>query len=50
MSTQLLPPSAALRMCAESAAGIDDAPGSHIPIASAMPVIVAAVPIVMHVP
>ena len=50
MSTARRPQSAAIRMCAESAAGIDDAPGRHKPIASAMPVIVAAVPIVMHVP
>ncbi len=33
-----------------SAAGIDDAPGSVRPSASAMPIIVAAVPMVMQVP
>ncbi len=33
-----------------SAAGIADAPGSARPIASVMPIIVAAVPIVMQVP
>src|SRR5690349_24789167 len=44
------PASAAIRECAASTAGIDDAPGSDIPIASAIAVIVLAVPIVMHVP
>jgi len=34
----------------ESAAGIEDAPGSVMPIASAIAVIVLAVPMVMQVP
>ena len=34
----------------ESAAGIDDAPGSASPIASAIAIMVAAVPITMQVP
>ena len=39
-----------MRGCAESAAGIDDAPGSIMPSASAAAAIVDAVPIVMQVP
>jgi hypothetical protein len=44
------PHSALMRMWFASAAGIDDAPGRVKPTASAMPIIVAAVPIVMQVP
>ena len=44
------PLSALMRMWFESAAGIADAPGSVMPIASAIAVIVLAVPIVMHTP
>ncbi len=49
-STIRRPAAAAMRGCAESAAGIDEAPGSVIPSASAAAAIVEAVPIVMHVP
>ena len=44
------PAAEAMRGCAESAAGIDDAPGSVSPSASTAAAIVEAVPIVMHVP
>ena len=49
-STTRRPAAAAMRGCAESAAGIDDAPGIVMPRASAAAAIVEAVPIVMHVP
>jgi len=39
-----------MRGCAESAAGMDEAPGSVIPSASTADVIVDAVPMVMQVP
>ena len=39
-----------MRMWLASAAGIELAPGKVMPIASAMPIMVAAVPIVMQVP
>ena len=39
-----------MRGCAESAAGIDEAPGSDRPSASAIAIIVAAVPMTMQVP
>lgn len=44
------PVALAMRGCAESAAGIDEAPGSVMPSASASDIMVAAVPIVMQVP
>ena len=44
------PQAVAMRECAESAAGIDEAPGSVSPKASIAIAIVDAVPIVMHVP
>ena len=50
ISTMRRPVSAAIRACRESAAGIDTAPGSVKPIASAADVIVDAVPIVMQCP
>src|SRR5690554_8174363 len=50
ISTMRRPAAAAIRGWLESAAGMDDAPGSVMPIASAMDIIVAAVPIVMQVP
>jgi hypothetical protein len=50
MSTMRRPQSVAMRECAESAAGIEDAPGSVSPSASTAAAIVDAVPIVMHVP
>jgi hypothetical protein len=50
MSTMRLPESVAIFAWFESGAGIDDAPGSVSPSASAIDIIVAAVPIVMHVP
>ena len=50
MSTMRRPVSAAIRPCRESAAGIDAAPGSVKPSASAAEVIVDAVPIVMQWP
>ena len=49
-STTRRPAAAAMRPCAESGAGIDDAPGSVRPSASAAAAIVDAVPIVMQVP
>ena len=39
-----------MRGCPASAAGSDDAPGSVSPSASAMAIMVAAVPMVMQVP
>src|SRR3954451_19489770 len=50
MSTIRRPAAAAMRGCAESAAGMDEAPGSVIPIASTAAAIVDAGPIVMQVP
>ena len=50
MSTMRRPVSVAIRAWRESAAGIDAAPGSVKPIASAADVIVDAVPIVMQCP
>ena len=50
MSTMRRPDSAAMRAWPASTAGIEAAPGSVMPIASAMPIMVAAVPMVMHVP
>ena len=50
ISTIRRPLAVASRECAESAAGIDDAPGSVRPSASTAAAIVDAVPIVMHVP
>ena len=50
ISTIRRPHPVAIRACAACTAGISDAPGRVIPIASATLIIVAAVPIVMHVP
>ncbi len=50
MSTMRRPAAAHMRGCAESAAGIDEAPGSVMPSASAIAIMVAAVPITMQVP
>jgi hypothetical protein len=50
ISTMRRPTAVAMRGWAESAAGIDDAPGSVSPSASTADVIVDAVPIVMQVP
>ncbi len=50
MSTMRRPAFAHMRGWLESAAGIDDAPGSVRPIASAIAIMVAAVPITMQVP
>jgi hypothetical protein len=50
MSTMRRPASVAICALRASGAGIDDAPGSTKPIASAALVIVDAVPIVMQVP
>jgi hypothetical protein len=50
ISTMRRPHSEAMRIWPASAAGIDDAPGSVMPIASAIAVMVDAVPIVMQVP
>ncbi|MNT14318.1 hypothetical protein D3C72_1493180 [compost metagenome] len=50
MSTTRRPHSADMRMWPTSAAGIEDAPGSVMPMDSAMAVMVLAVPIVMQVP
>src|SRR3954464_1057552 len=44
------PEATAMRGCAESAAGIDAAPGSETPSASAADVMVDAVPMVMQCP
>jgi hypothetical protein len=50
ISTHRRPAAVAMRGCAESAAGIEDAPGSISPRASTADVIVDAVPMVMQVP
>ena len=50
MSTTRRPHSAAMRMWLASTAGMLDAPGSVKPQASAMPVMVLAVPMVMQWP
>src|SRR3569832_1286798 len=50
MSTMRRPHCVAMRWWLESTAGMLDAPGSVMPSASAMPIIVAAVHITMHVP
>ena len=50
ISTMRRPHIEAIRGCAESPAGMEAAPGSVRPRASAMVVMVEAVPIVMHVP
>ncbi len=50
ISTMRRPVSVAMRGCAESAAGIEDAPGRVKPSASTASIIVAAVPAVMQVP
>ena len=50
ISTIRAPLAAAMRWWAESTAGMEDAPGSVIPSASAAAVIVDAVPMVMHCP
>src|SRR5690606_36538832 len=50
ISTTRRPHSADMRMWLTSAAGIDEAPGSVRPMASAMAVMVLAVPMVMQVP
>ena len=50
MSTIRRPLSLASRMCPLSAAGMLLPPGSTMPHASAMAVMVEAVPMVMHVP
>ena len=50
MSTTRRPHSADMRMWPTSAAGMDEAPGRVMPMASAMAVMVLAVPIVMQVP
>ena len=50
ISTMRRPHSEAMRMWLASAAGIEEAPGSVMPIASAIAIIVAAVPMVMQVP
>ena len=50
ISTMRRPAAVAMRGWLESAAGIEDAPGSIRPSASAAAAIVEAVPIVMHVP
>jgi hypothetical protein len=50
ISTMRRPAPAHMRGWFESAAGIDEAPGKAKPRASAIAVIVAAVPMVMHTP
>jgi hypothetical protein len=50
ISTMRLPVCVAIMAWRESAAGIDDAPGSVRPMASAALVMVLAVPMVMQVP
>ncbi len=50
IATARAPQSAAIRMWAESAAGIDDAPGSVKPSASTIDVIVEAVPMALQMP
>ena len=47
-STARRPEAAAIRSCPESTAGIEEAPGSVMPRASAAAVIVDAVPMVMQ--
>jgi O-succinylhomoserine sulfhydrylase len=50
ISTMRRPQAEPMRLWLESTAGIDEAPGRHSPIASAIAVIVEAVPMVMQVP
>src|SRR5580698_8111446 len=50
ISTMRAPQADAIRTCAESAAGIDEAPVSVNPMASTMEVMVEAVPMVLQVP
>src|SRR3954462_15915061 len=50
ISTMRRPDSDAMRIWLASAAGIDEAPGSVMPIDSAIAVMVEAVPMVMQVP
>jgi hypothetical protein len=50
ISTMRLPVAVAICAWRESGAGIDEAPGRERPSASTALIIVAAVPIVMHVP
>ncbi|MNU95703.1 hypothetical protein D3C71_857250 [compost metagenome] len=50
ISTTRRPHSADMRMWLTSAAGIDEAPGRVMPMASAIAVMVLAVPMVMQVP
>ena len=50
ISTTRRPHCVAMRWWLASTAGIDEAPGSVMPMASAMPIMVAAVPMVMQVP
>ena len=50
ISTMRLPVSVAMRGCAESAAGMEEAPGRVKPMASTASIMVAAVPAVMQVP
>jgi hypothetical protein len=50
ISTMRRPEAAHIRGWFASGAGIDEAPGSEKPMASAIAVIVDAVPIVMHMP
>src|SRR3982750_907682 len=50
ISTLRRPHATAIRACAESAAGIDDAPGSVIPNAPPAAAIVDAVPLALQVP
>ena len=50
ISTMRRPDSLANRMCPASAAGMEEPPGSTMPAASAMAVMVEAVPMVMQVP
>jgi hypothetical protein len=50
ISTMRRPDSEASRMCPASAAGIEEPPGRTMPTASAMAVMVLAVPMVMQVP
>ena len=50
ISTMRRPHWIAMRLCAESGAGIDEAPGSVMPSVSVSDIMVAAVPIDMQVP
>jgi hypothetical protein len=50
ISTMRRPAAAHMRGWLESAAGIEDEPGSAIPSASVIAIMVAAVPITMQVP